>query len=179
MFFRSKPVGSYRYLQIVHSVREGKKVRQQVIATLGRLDLLEASGQLERLMRSGLRHCESFAVIDAHAAGEIEPVAIRRIGPDLWPGNTADVTTLVPIVKRMRERFRLREITVVADRGMVSQKTLETLEGSDPPVGYIIGVRMRRQKEVNLSVLRSRKQWLEIVPERRHAKDPAPLKIKE
>src|ERR1700737_447580 len=83
MFFRSKPVGSYRYLQIVHSVREGKKVRQQVIATLGRLDLLEASGQLERLMRSGLRHCESFAVIDAHAAGELEPVAIRRIGPDL------------------------------------------------------------------------------------------------
>lgn len=38
MFFRSKPVGSYRYLQIVHSVREGKKVRQQVIATLGRLE---------------------------------------------------------------------------------------------------------------------------------------------
>jgi transposase len=343
MFFRSKPVGSYRYLQIVHSVREGKKVRQQVIATLGRLDLLEANGQLERLMRSGLRHCESFAVLDAHAAGEIEPVAIRRIGPDLvfgrlwkecgipevlrsilkdrhyefdveraiyltvlhrlfasgsdraaerwredylipgteglelhhlyramaflgeaieelekptgavrctkdlveealfdrrrdlftevelvffdttslyfegqggeigqrghtkdhrpdlkqmvvgmaldvegfpiccemWPGNTADVTTLVPTVKRMRERFRLREITVVADRGMISQKTLEAFEGSDPPVGYIIGVRMRRQKEVNLSVLRSRKQWLEIVPERSNAKDLAPLKIKE
>src|SRR5882757_4454964 len=83
MFFRSKPAGSYRYLQIVHSVREGKKVRQQVIATLGRLDLLEASGQLERLMRSGLRHCEKFAVIDAHAQGETEPVAVRRIGPDL------------------------------------------------------------------------------------------------
>jgi hypothetical protein len=61
----------------------GKKVRQQVIATLGRLDLLKASGQLERPMRSGLRHCESFALIDAHAAGEIQPVAIRRIGPDL------------------------------------------------------------------------------------------------
>ena len=57
MFFRTKPAGSYRYLRIVHSVREGKKVRQQIIATLGRLDLLEASGQLERLMRSGLRYC--------------------------------------------------------------------------------------------------------------------------
>src|SRR6516162_7343716 len=34
-------------------------------------------------MRSGLRHCQSFTVIDAHAAGEIQPVAIRRIGPDL------------------------------------------------------------------------------------------------
>ena len=58
----------------------------------------------------------------------------RPICCEMWPGNTADVTTLVPIVKRMRERFRLREITVVADRGMVSQKTLEALEGSDPPV---------------------------------------------
>jgi hypothetical protein len=34
MFFRVKPAGSYRHLQIAHSVREGKKVRQQVIATL-------------------------------------------------------------------------------------------------------------------------------------------------
>ena len=80
----------------------------------------------------------------------------------------------------MRERFRgLRAITVVADRGMVSQKTLEALEGSDPPVGYIIGVRMRRQKEVNLSVLGSQNPWFESVPERSNAKDPAPLKIKE
>src|SRR5205823_12998824 len=83
MFFRVKPAGSYRYLQIAHSVREGKKVRQQVIATLGRLDLLQQSGQLDRLMRSGVRHCQSFAVLDAHAAGETQPVAVRKIGPDL------------------------------------------------------------------------------------------------
>ena len=64
---------------------------------------------------------------------------------EMWPGNTADVTTLVPIVQRMRERFRLREITVVADRGMVSKATLEVFEKSDPPVHYVIGVRMRRR----------------------------------
>ena len=34
-------------------------------------------------MRSGLRHCQSFAVLDAHAAGQMQPVAIRRIGPDM------------------------------------------------------------------------------------------------
>ena len=49
----------------------------------------------------------------------------RPICCEMWPGNTADVKTLIPIVKRMRERFRLREITVVADRGMVSRATLE------------------------------------------------------
>jgi transposase len=103
----------------------------------------------------------------------------RPICCEMWPGNTADVKTLIPVVKRMRERFRLREITVVADRGMVSQATLEAFEKSDPPVRYIVGVRMRRQKEVSTSVLGSRARWFESVPERSHAKDPAPLKVKE
>jgi hypothetical protein len=34
-------------------------------------------------MRSGLRYCESLAVIDAYKSGEPEPVGIRRIGLDL------------------------------------------------------------------------------------------------
>jgi transposase len=103
----------------------------------------------------------------------------RPICCEMWPGNTADVKTLLPVVKRMRERFRLREITVVADRGMVSQATLEAFEKSDPPVRYIVGVRMRRQKEVNTSVLGSHARWFESVPQRTNAKDPAPLKVKE
>jgi transposase len=72
----------------------------------------------------------------------------RPICCGMWPGNTADVTTLVLIVKRMRERFRLQEITVVADRGMVSQATLDAFESSDPPVHYIVGVRMRRRSPI-------------------------------
>src|ERR1700756_5295092 len=83
MFFRVKSAGSYQYLQIVHSVRQGKKVRQQVFGTLGRLDELKASGRLEALIRSGLRHCEKLAVIDAHSAGETQAVTVQRIGPDL------------------------------------------------------------------------------------------------
>jgi Transposase DDE domain len=103
----------------------------------------------------------------------------RPICCELWPGNTADVTTLKPVVEPMRQRFRLREITVVADRGMVSQATLEVFEGSVPPVRYIVGVRMRRQKEVSLAVLGHRGRWFESVPERQKPKDPAPLKVKE
>src|SRR5262252_2014610 len=83
MFFRVKNAGSYQYLQIVHSVRQGEKVRQRVFGTLGRLDELKASGRLEALIRSGLRHCEKFALIDAHAAGETQAVTVQRIGPDL------------------------------------------------------------------------------------------------
>jgi transposase len=103
----------------------------------------------------------------------------RPICCEMWPGNIADVKTLLVVVKRMKERFRLREITIVADRGMVSQATLDAFEQSEPPVRYILGVRMRRQKEVSLSVLGSRARWFESVPERTNAKDPAPLKVKE
>src|SRR6202008_1868803 len=86
MFFRVKSAGSYQYLQIVHSVRQGEKVRQQVFGTLGRLDELKASGRLEALIRSGVRHCEKFALIDAHAAGETGSChgTADRAGPGLW-----------------------------------------------------------------------------------------------
>jgi hypothetical protein len=86
MFFRVKSAGSYQYLQIVHSIRRGEKVRQQVFWTLGRLDELKASGRLEALIRSGLRHCENIAVIDAHAAGKTEAMRVLRIGPELVLG---------------------------------------------------------------------------------------------
>ena len=46
----------------------------------------------------------------------------------MWPGNTADVTTLIPVVTRLRERFLLNRVCIIADRGMVSAKTIATLE---------------------------------------------------
>jgi len=344
MYFRVKRTGPYPYLQVVQSYREGGQVRQRVMATLGRLDVLQATGQMDALMRSGLRFCEKLAVIDAHAAGETEAVAVRRIGPDLvfgrlweesgiqsalrtalrdrryefdveravylttlhrlfmsgsdraaerwrenyriagteglelhhlyramaflgeplpdvpmvlgsprcvkdrieeslfesrrdlfsavdlvffdttsiyfegqggetlgryghskdhrrdlrqmivgivldaegwplccemWPGNTTDVKTLLPVVARMKKRFCVREICILADRGMIRKETIRELEEADPPVRYILGARMRRQKEVSEKVLKSRGAWQEIHPERTHSKDPAPLKVRE
>ena len=38
MFVRVKKVGPYQYLQIAQSRREGKRVKQSIIATPGRLD---------------------------------------------------------------------------------------------------------------------------------------------
>ena len=53
MFFRVKPAGDRRYLQIVENRRDGAKTRQTVFATLGRLDELEASGKLDVLLAPG------------------------------------------------------------------------------------------------------------------------------
>jgi len=81
MYFRKKTSGGRAYLQIVESRREGAQVRQQVIATLGRIEDLHASGQLERLLRSGARFAAKAIVLDAVNDGTA--IDVRRIGPAL------------------------------------------------------------------------------------------------
>jgi transposase len=98
---------------------------------------------------------------------------------EMWPGNTTDVKTLWPVIDRLKRRFRVREICVVADRGMIRQKTIRELESAQPPIRYILGARMRRQKEVSEQVLRRRGAWQTIHEERTRSKDPAPLKVRE
>ena len=83
MYFRKKTSGERAYLQIVESHREGTQVRQQVIATLGRVDDLRESGQLERLLRSGARFATKAIVVDALNNGSAIAAAVRRIGPAL------------------------------------------------------------------------------------------------
>jgi len=90
MFFRVKKSGAYEYLQIAHSVRNGKSVRQHVISTLGRLDVLRDSGQLDKLLQSGARLCKSAAVISAHDDGDTEEVKVWKIGADLVFGRIWD-----------------------------------------------------------------------------------------
>ena len=83
MYFRKKTTGGRAYLQIVESRREGAAVRQQVIATLGRIEDLQESGQLERLLRSGARFADKAIVLDALDRGEGTAISTRRIGPAL------------------------------------------------------------------------------------------------
>jgi hypothetical protein len=346
MYFRVKRTGAYAYLQIVQSFRDQGQVHQRVLSTVGRLDVLQATGQLDNLLRSGLRFCEKLAVIDAHAAGQTEAVAVQRVGPDLvfgrlwqdlgigatlrralegrhyefdveraiyltvlhrllasgsdraadrwregyrlpgtekldlhhlyramaflgapmgeqlsrpvlgtprctkdwieealfaqrrdlfsgidlvffdttsiyfegqggqaigrhgkskdhrpdlkqmvvglvldqqgwplccelWPGNTADVNTLLPVVARMQERFHVGRVCIVSDRGMISAETIQALESDVLDCDYILGARMRSMKEVRLRVLTDRAAYQEIQPERQKAQDPSPLKVKE
>src|ERR1700690_3833648 len=83
MYFRKKTSGGRAYLQIVESRREGAAVRQQVIATLGRVEDLRESGQLERLLRSGARFAAKAIVVDALNDGTAISAEGRRIGPAL------------------------------------------------------------------------------------------------
>jgi len=97
---------------------------------------------------------------------------------ELWPGNTADVTTLVPVVERLRRRFAIGTVCIVADRGMISKDTIKELEGR-PGLNYILGVRMRNLKEVRTKVLSRGGRYREVYPHSAEPKAPSPLKVKE
>lgn len=347
MFVRAKKSGAYEYLQLVHNERVNGKVRQQVLATLGRLDVLQRTGQIDALVASCGRFAQHTAVLDAHRQGQTEAVATVKIGPslvferlwktlglpdilgsllagrrfefaveravfltvlhrlfdpgsdraaevwragyalagsenldlqhlyrtmgwlgeplppdqqagatpfvprcakdlieealfarrrdlfsgldlvffdttsiyfegeggesvgqyghskdhrpdrkqmvvgavldntgrpiccELWPGNVTDVKTLIPIVDRLKSRFGIRRICVVADRGMISRKTVDELRAVHRDSRFILGARLRAVKEIRQQVLADPGAYEEIYGPKVRSKDPAPLKVKE
>jgi len=97
----------------------------------------------------------------------------------MWPGNTTDVTTLLPVVEEIKKRFSIRRFCIVADRGMISAKNVSELESDDNQMLYILGARMRKVKAISEQVL-SRPGAYSLVREGgKSSKDPSPLKVKE
>ncbi|MEW5993345.1 MAG: IS1634 family transposase [Candidatus Zixiibacteriota bacterium] len=85
-------------------------------------------------------------------------VAVDRHGwPMAWeiyPGNTADKKAFERIIAVFRQRLQVRRVMVVADRGMISKDTIRLLTDSkDAPFDYIMGCRLRQDKEVSEVVL--------------------------
>jgi len=78
--------------------------------------------------------------------GDGFPVAHR-----VFPGNTADINAFQVALKDLRQRFPIRRVIVVADRGMVSEAVIEGLEKEE--MGYILGMRLRKNNEVRKEVL--------------------------
>jgi hypothetical protein len=103
----------------------------------------------------------------------------RPLCCEMWPGNTTDVKTLLPVAERIRKRFQAARFCLVADRGMISKETLETLDDPETGLPYILGVRLRKVKEVREEVLSRAGAYREVHLEGKSSKDPAPLKVKE
>lgn len=95
---------------------------------------------------------------------------------ELWPGNAPDVKSLVPMVDRLKTRFPVGEVCIVADRGMISAETMSDLQRRNWK--YILGVRMRSSNAARQVVARAGR-YQEVFPESDDPDDPAPLKVKE
>ena len=74
----------------------------------------------------------------------------RPICTEMWPGNTADVTVLLPVIDRLRGRFAIGRVCMVADRGMISAETIAGLE--ERGLEYVLGARERSDALVRTAV---------------------------
>ena len=72
------------------------------------------------------------------------------LGFEVYPGNTFEGATLVDIVKRMREKFKVRRFIFVADRGLFSVKNLEHIRshcGNEENGEFIVGMKLGQIKQ--------------------------------
>jgi transposase len=99
----------------------------------------------------------------------------RPICTEMLPGNTADATVLLPIVDRLRQRFHIGRVCVVADRGMISAATIAALE--ERKLEYILGARERSSAVVRRLVLEDTAPLTPLLVER--ARGETQLFVKE
>jgi len=83
--------------------------------------------------------------------GVVIDAAGRPVCSEMWPGNTADVSVLIPVIDRLRSRFAIGRVCVVADRGMISAPTITALE--ERGLEYVLGARERTDSLVRTVVL--------------------------
>ncbi|MDQ3920912.1 MAG: IS1634 family transposase, partial [Actinomycetota bacterium] len=98
----------------------------------------------------------------------------RPICTEMMPGNTADVSVLVPLTDRLRHRFGITRACVVADRGMISEGTIAALE--ERGLEYVLGVRERTDARVR-QVLDDARPFTPLLIER--ARGETQLFVKE
>jgi transposase len=88
----------------------------------------------------------------------------RPICTEMLPGNTADATVLLPLVDRLRERFHIGQVCVVAERRMISAATIAALE--ERQLEYILGARERSSAVVRRLVLEDEAPLTPLLVER-------------
>jgi transposase len=83
----------------------------------------------------------------------------------VFPGNTADINAFKAAIQDLKQRFNIRRVIIVADRGCVSDNLMEELEKKtpgEPQIDYILGMRLRKNREVSQIVLRRAGRYHEV-----------------
>jgi hypothetical protein len=87
------------------------------------------------------------------------------IAHHVFPGSTTDIKAFKAAIKDLKQRFNLRRVIIVADRGCVTNDLMTKLEkktAGEPQIDYILGMRLRKNKEVQKEVLRRAGRYHEV-----------------
>src|SRR5208283_5437415 len=176
MFIRSIQVRSsagivHEYVRVVTSVRENGRVKQKVIANLGRRDTLEAILPLLEHFLRGDDQQEQIAKHGYSRDGKprnvqvvvgVVMVAGWPIAHHVWAGNTRDSKTVPEVVADLSKRFAFRQVVFVGDRGMVTEKNLQILEKAEGDWGFLVGMTRRQNPEAEALIDRvDESRWID------------------
>jgi transposase len=84
---------------------------------------------------------------------------------EMFPGNTADKTTLRDMLQRIQQRYGQAERIWVMDRGIPTEAVLEELRQSDPKVSYLVGTPKGRLTQLEQEL--AAKPWQAVRPQLR------------
>ena len=80
MFLRTTTYGSRTYLLLVKSVRINGKPKQILIANLGRLDILQTTGEIDKLCQAFGKFSSKTVTISEDNSDDIEPPEVEMFG---------------------------------------------------------------------------------------------------
>jgi transposase len=76
------------------------------------------------------------------------------IAYEVFPGKTAEIRTLVPVLQKIKVRFELDQIIFVADRGLFSEENLCELDANN--IEFAVGARIKNMaKTKKIEILQS------------------------
>jgi transposase len=88
-------------------------------------------------------------------------VAGWPIAHHVWAGNTRDSTTVPEVIQDLTQRFHIRRIVFVGDRGMVTERNLALLQDQEDH-GFLVGMTRRQNPEVETLLERvDEAQWID------------------
>jgi transposase len=88
-------------------------------------------------------------------------VAGWPIAHHVWAGNTRDSKTVKEVIDDLTTRFHFCRVVFVGDRGMVTEKNVETLTNADGDWGFLVGMTRRQNPEAERLIDRVQEdQWI-------------------
>jgi hypothetical protein len=81
---------------------------------------------------------------------------------EVLPGNTTDKTTLKDFLAKIDDQYGKAQRIWIMDRGIPTEKTLQQMRGSDPPVSYLVGT--PKGKLTALESALAEREWKEARP---------------
>lgn len=85
---------------------------------------------------------------------------------ELFPGNTSEGSTLIEVIKNLKNIFKVRNIVLVADRAMFNRKNLDLMDNEG--ISYVVAAKLKTLAKIKREEILSNDYRPSVVSEELH-----------